>query len=114
MTQDLDTLTAVRPSRRSVTRAAAWSVPVIAVASTAPAFAASCAVLKGVGFSTAAGAITNGGLDHTRTYTPPGGAVAGAISLTISADRPGARLRAARTCTTSTPPWATPVGPDSD
>ena len=35
----------VSPSRRSVVRGAAWSVPVVAVAATAPAFAASpCAV----------------------------------------------------------------------
>lgn len=33
----------VRPSRRTVTRAAAWSVPVVAAAATAPAYAASCA-----------------------------------------------------------------------
>lgn len=31
-----------RPSRRAITRGAAWSVPVIAVAATAPAYAASC------------------------------------------------------------------------
>lgn len=37
-----DTLTDIRPTRRSVTRAAAWSVPVIAAATTAPAYAASC------------------------------------------------------------------------
>lgn len=35
------TVTDVRPTRRSVTRAAAWSVPVIAVATAAPAYAAS-------------------------------------------------------------------------
>ena len=35
------TLEAVRPSRRTVTRAAAWTVPVIAVAAAAPAYAAS-------------------------------------------------------------------------
>ncbi len=32
----------IRPSRRNVVRTAAWSVPVVAVAATAPAFAASC------------------------------------------------------------------------
>ncbi len=32
----------VRPSRRSVVRGAAWSVPVVSMAATAPAFAASC------------------------------------------------------------------------
>lgn len=36
------TVTDVRPTRRSVTRAAAWSVPVIAAATAAPAYAASC------------------------------------------------------------------------
>jgi hypothetical protein len=35
------TLTDARPTRRTVTRAAAWTVPVIAVATTAPAYAAS-------------------------------------------------------------------------
>lgn len=35
------TVTEVRPTRRSVTRAAAWSVPVIAAATAAPAYAAS-------------------------------------------------------------------------
>ncbi len=42
MTDATATLTAVRPSRRSVTRAAAWTVPVIAVAAAVPAYAASC------------------------------------------------------------------------
>lgn len=46
MTQDAAVTTAVRPSRRSVTRAAAWTVPVIAVAAAAPAYAASCALRK--------------------------------------------------------------------
>lgn len=40
MTIDTDT-TDLRPSRRTITRAAAWSVPVIAAAATAPAYAAS-------------------------------------------------------------------------
>ena len=42
MKYDIAHLTEARPSRRAVTRAAAWSVPVIAVATSAPAFAASC------------------------------------------------------------------------
>jgi hypothetical protein len=41
MKYDINALTDTRPTRRTVTRAAAWSVPVIAVASAAPAFAAS-------------------------------------------------------------------------
>ena len=36
-------LSDVRPTRRSIVRGAAWSVPVVAVAATAPAFAASLA-----------------------------------------------------------------------
>ncbi|RYB94658.1 hypothetical protein EUA93_10075 [Nocardioides oleivorans] len=43
MKYDIANLTDARPTRRSVTRAAAWSVPVIATATTVPAFAASCA-----------------------------------------------------------------------
>lgn len=43
MTQDHATLTEVRPTRRTLTRAALWTVPVVAVAATAPAYAASCA-----------------------------------------------------------------------
>lgn len=42
-----DILTEIMPARRHIIRAAAWSVPVIAVAATAPAFAAS-----GANFST--------------------------------------------------------------
>lgn len=41
MKYDIANLSEARPTRRSVTRAAAWSVPVIATATTAPAFAAS-------------------------------------------------------------------------
>ncbi|MBL0749150.1 hypothetical protein [Nocardioides baculatus] len=41
MTQDSATLSPVRPTRRVVTRTAVWTVPVIAAATTAPAYAAS-------------------------------------------------------------------------
>ena len=37
---------ALRPSRRTVTRAAAWTVPVVAAATAAPAYAASCAPVQ--------------------------------------------------------------------
>lgn len=43
MLHEISELTESRPSRRAVTRAAAWTVPVIAVATTVPAYAASCA-----------------------------------------------------------------------
>ena len=42
MAIDTNVLDTVRPSRRSVVRGAAWSVPVVSLAATAPAFAASC------------------------------------------------------------------------
>src|SRR6476661_3875666 len=42
MQHDDPTPNDLRPSRRTVTRAAAWSVPVVAAATTAPAYAASC------------------------------------------------------------------------
>ena len=42
MTQNSATLSPPRPTRRAVTRTAIWTVPVIAVAATAPAYAASC------------------------------------------------------------------------
>lgn len=41
MAQDTDVRACARPTRRTLTRAAAWSVPAIAVAAAAPAFAAS-------------------------------------------------------------------------
>jgi hypothetical protein len=41
MVIDSNVLQAVRPSRRSVVRGAAWSVPVVSFAATAPAFSAS-------------------------------------------------------------------------
>lgn len=41
MTIDTNALGAVRPSRRAVVRGAAWSVPVVSMAVTAPAYAAS-------------------------------------------------------------------------
>ena len=41
-----DTLTDTRPTRRAVTRAAAWSVPVIATSATVPAYAASCTPVR--------------------------------------------------------------------
>lgn len=80
---------ALRPTRRSIVRGAAWSVPVVAVAATAPAFASSTAT---TGFAGIAGTaekwgtsqdkhvswdviLTNGPVDIdeisiTFTYTP--------------------------------------------
>lgn len=46
MPQATATLDTPRPTRRTVTRAAAWTVPVVAVAATAPAYAASRCSLR--------------------------------------------------------------------
>lgn len=86
MTYDTATLTAVRPTRRSVTRAAAWTVPVIAVAAAAPAYAASCASRR----MTVANVVTSSvrresAIKWTATFDPD---AAGALPnnvLTVSA-----------------------------
>lgn len=44
MAFDTNTRETVRPSRRTVVRGAAWSVPVVSMAATAPAFAASACI----------------------------------------------------------------------
>lgn len=74
--------TAVGVSRRTVTRAAAWTVPVISVVAQAPAFAASCATLVGVGLPSWNGTISSNGRTWSQTYAPPTGQT---VTLTISA-----------------------------
>ncbi len=78
-----------RPTRRTVTRAVAWTVPVVAASAAAPAYAASCSALTGVAFATWSGRISNGGLDYVQTYTPPAGAVASSIEMKIAASYTG-------------------------
>lgn len=79
----------LRASRRNVVRGAAWSVPVVAVATAAPAFAASpCDVTSYVldwnGGSSAVGTTTWSRTDFRSgraTITAPGGSAAGAIGV---------------------------------
>ena len=78
-----------RPTRRTVTRAAAWTVPVVAVSAAAPAYAASCSALTGASFATWSGRISNGGLDYSQTYTPPAGTLASSIEMKIAASYTG-------------------------
>lgn len=87
MTLDTPAPDDLGPSRRTVTRAAAWSVPVVAAAATAPAYAASCTPLTDVTFAGWTGTISNGGLDYTQTYTPSSGA---AVDMKIAAVYTGA------------------------
>jgi hypothetical protein len=85
----IDAATDTRPTRRTVTRAVAWTVPVVAASAAAPAYAASCSALTGVSFATWSGRISNGGLDYVQTYTPPAGTVASAIEMKIAASYTG-------------------------
>lgn len=86
MKYDDVTSTDLRPSRRTVTRAAAWSVPVVAAAAAVPAYAASCTPLTNVSMPIpATGTVTNGGRNYSLTYTPPAGQFADPVTLTIKA-----------------------------
>jgi hypothetical protein len=77
---DTNVLESVRPSRRSVVRGAAWSVPVISVAATAPAFAASCqsTVVSTMNLTTRMG---SNGNTLTLTNVFAGGMTAGTWNL---------------------------------
>lgn len=83
------TVTDVRPTRRSVTRAAAWSVPVIAVATAAPAYAASpCdprtgAVLDWDGAATTYTRTSN--VASVATFDPDGSGPVPALRLDVAA-----------------------------
>ncbi|GAA1917055.1 hypothetical protein GCM10009797_08450 [Nocardioides hwasunensis] len=69
-----------------MTRAAAWSVPVIAVATSAPAFAASCQPITGATMPIpASGTISNGGRDYALTYNPPANQYSDPVTMTIKA-----------------------------
>jgi len=78
-----------RPTRRTVTRAAAWTVPVVAASAAAPAYAASCRAITGMSAATWSGRISNGGLDYVQTYTPPAGVVAPSVDMKIAASYTG-------------------------
>jgi hypothetical protein len=72
MKYEISELTESRPSRRAVTRAAAWTVPVIAVAATAPAYAASCTpVAVAVGNATGANRVSS--TEYTVTFNAGAG-----------------------------------------
>ncbi|RYB93777.1 hypothetical protein EUA93_05020 [Nocardioides oleivorans] len=65
----------LRPTRRTLTRSAAWTVPVVAVATAAPAFAASpcnCPEFYFQGFP-ASGTLGNGWTLTSSTASPGGG-----------------------------------------
>ena len=74
--------TTVRPSRRSVVRGAAWSVPVVSAAVSAPAFAASpCETTYSYRLDWGTTPYTKTGEDGQAVVAPP---VAGPASLTVN------------------------------
>ncbi|NYE35767.1 hypothetical protein F4692_000871 [Nocardioides cavernae] len=83
----IDPSSTQRPSRRSVTRAAAWTVPVVAVAATAPAYAASPCDSRAGTVDWANGSRFSRASASSATYTipdPDGSGPGEALTLTIS------------------------------
>lgn len=70
MAIDTNVLGTVRPSRRSVVRGAAWSVPVVSMAATAPAYAASpCSTLVSQTMTWSTSRLRGNGTDRGYGYT---------------------------------------------
>ena len=87
MPADLESGPVLAPSRRTITRAAAWSVPVVAVSATAPAYAASpCDPRPGsVDWADASRYNRASATSATYTIADPDGAGPGqALTLTIT------------------------------
>lgn len=85
--------TGVQPTRRTVTRAAAWSVPVVVAATTAPAFAASCPRARATVSDLTTFARTSA-TRWTATFDVDGTGPRSAIDVTIEATYdPGMRVR---------------------
>lgn len=115
MTLDTTVLDATRTSRRTLVRGAAWTVPVVAVAATAPAFAASpCDVnsytLDWNGGTAASGLTSytaptnpagNGIKVGTATVNPPSGSLGSALTVTFTSRMYGTMPRATDNLTLS-------------
>ncbi len=107
----------LRASRRNVVRGAAWSVPVIAVATAAPAFAASPCVNRSVVVSTSTAATTAPAQGYTRTSNtaaswrtadPDGaGTVYSAANIAVTATKLGQLEYGFNTATNNLIPYAT-------
>lgn len=112
MAIDTNVRETVRPSRRAVVRGAAWSVPVVSMAATAPAFAASCgstdvaytldwgntAVTTYTAPSNPAGTGTKVG---TATVLAPAGSGGSSLTVTFSSVMAGSMVRDADNLTVS-------------
>lgn len=122
MTQGTERRDAVRTSRRTVVRGAAWSVPVVSLAATAPAYAASCGTAEilrwsnytdGTVFSTAQFGTTTitisqsgdlgpdsgkvihqpeGGFNPTLRFYPANLVSGSSVRVTVAFDRPVSNL----------------------
>lgn len=82
-----------QPSRRAVIRAGAWTAPVIVAAAAAPAMAASTMVLAVANGATAVRPGNPSDYDalafNQFTVVPTGTIIAGALTMTIAASKPG-------------------------
>lgn len=106
MTQETERPGVVRTSRRTVVRGAAWSVPVIAVATTAPAFAASPCDIQAYrldwGNSVGQTVYAKNATTNVGTATVAGSAGGGAITVTLASTTVGSVSRANDNLTVST------------
>lgn len=107
MTNLDDQLTGLQTSRRSVVRGAAWSVPVVAVAATAPAFAASPCDVQAYRLNWGTSSYTPPPLTGatrvgTATATPSGATGGGGLTVTFSSVVFGSTTRADDNMTVST------------
>src|SRR5689334_18432742 len=97
MAIDTNVLDTVRPSRRSVVRGAAWSVPVVSMAATAPAFAASCMSTNStyaLDWNTASIQRSTNGNANTAYILAAGGSGSAPIGVTLTSTTTGSVTRA--------------------
>lgn len=113
---DTNALETVRPSRRTVVRGAAWSVPVVSMAATAPAFAASTCIARSSNWRldwgttewTVSKPTTDGA--HTGVATVVGPANSTPITVTFTSTMVRANGSARRASDNLTVPTTTNIG----
>lgn len=116
MAIDTNVLDTVRPSRRTVVRGAAWSVPVVSMAATAPAFAASTCISRSsdwrLDWGTSAWTVSKPTADgtHTGVATVVGPANSTPITVTFTSTMVRASGSARRASDNLTVPTTTNIG----
>lgn len=116
MAIDTNVLETVRPSRRTVVRGAAWTLPVVSVVATAPAFAASQCITRSANWrldwGTSAWSISKPTIDgtHTGVATVVGPANSTPIAVTFTSTMIRTAGSARRASDNLTVPTTTNVG----